>query len=87
MLAQAHCRAHLPDLQDGIVLDWCAAECRWRIEVAMDCGLPLDVMIVRKIGAPGNREYAMGAVAAGGVVVLNPEVVRDFHVTKKSCTT
>ena len=52
----------------------------------MACGLPLDVMVVRKIGAPGNREYAMGAVASGGAVVLNPDVMRDFYMTEESCS-
>jgi predicted phosphoribosyltransferase len=40
-------------------------------------------MIVRKIGAPGNQEFAMGAVAGGGAVVLNQEVVRGFRVPEE----
>src|SRR5690349_15713855 len=40
-------------------------------EVAKALGAELDVIITRKIGAPGNPEYAIGAVAEGGEVVLN----------------
>ena len=44
-------------------------------EVAKALRAPLDVFVVRKLGTPGNREVAMGAIAAGGVRVLNEEVV------------
>ena len=44
-------------------------------EVAHALGLPLDVFIVRKLGMPGHEELAMGAIAPGGVRVLNDEVV------------
>lgn len=45
---------------------------------ALELKLPLDVLIVRKLGAPNQPELAMGAIAAGGVVVFNPEVMRWF---------
>jgi len=45
-------------------------------EVARELHAPLDVFIVRKLGAPGQPELAMGAIASGGVRILNPEVVR-----------
>lgn len=41
-------------------------------EVAHALGAPLDVFIVRKLGYPGHEEYAMGAIASGGVRVMNP---------------
>lgn len=44
-------------------------------EVARALGAPLDVFLVRKLGVPGREELAMGAVAAGGVLVVNDEVV------------
>jgi putative phosphoribosyl transferase len=44
-------------------------------EVAKALRAPLDVFVVRKLGTPGNREVAMGAIATGGVRVLNEEVV------------
>jgi putative phosphoribosyl transferase len=45
-------------------------------EVAHSLGVPLDVFIVRKLGVPGFEELAVGAIASGGVRVLNDEVVR-----------
>jgi predicted phosphoribosyltransferase len=50
-------------------------------EVARALGAPLDVFLVRKLGAPGNEELAMGAIASGGVRVLNQDVVRGLGVT------
>lgn len=44
-------------------------------EVALALRVPLDVFIIRKLGMPGQRELAMGAIASGGVRVLNREVV------------
>ena len=44
-------------------------------EVARSLGAPLEAFVVRKLGVPGHRELAMGALAAGGVRVLNPGVV------------
>jgi putative phosphoribosyl transferase len=44
-------------------------------EVARRLGAPLDVFVVRKLGFPGHEELAMGAIASGGIRVLNPEVV------------
>jgi putative phosphoribosyl transferase len=38
--------------------------------------VPLDVLVVRKLGVPGNEELAMGAIASGGVRVLNKQVIR-----------
>ncbi|MBC7265538.1 MAG: phosphoribosyl transferase [Coriobacteriia bacterium] len=46
-------------------------------EVARALGLPLDVIVARKIGAPGNPEYAIGAVDADGVVTLGAYAVAD----------
>src|SRR6059058_1439761 len=45
-------------------------------EVAHRLGAPLDVFVVRKLGVPGHEELAMGAVASGGVRVLNEDVMR-----------
>jgi predicted phosphoribosyltransferase len=47
-------------------------------EVATALGLPLDVFVVRKLGFPGHEEYAMGAIASGGVRVLNPELADEL---------
>ena len=45
-------------------------------EVAKALDAPLDVYVVRKLGVPGQEELAFGAIATGGVRVLNPDVVR-----------
>ena len=45
-------------------------------EVAKALRAPLDVIVVRKLGVPGWEELAMGAIASGGVRVINEEVVR-----------
>ena len=50
-------------------------------EVARALRVPLDVFIVRKLGVPGYPELAMGAIASGGVSVLNDDVVRDVGVS------
>jgi len=49
-------------------------------EVARELGAPLDVFLVRKLGVPGHEELAMGALASGGVKVLNPDVVEMLSV-------
>jgi predicted phosphoribosyltransferase len=50
-------------------------------EVARALGAPLDVFLVRKLGVPGYEELAMGAVATGGVRVLNDEIVRGLGLS------
>ena len=49
-------------------------------EVARRLGVPLDIFLVRKLGLPGHEELAMGAIATGGVRVLNPDVVEALRV-------
>src|SRR6266478_1931382 len=49
-------------------------------EVAQALGAPLDVFVVRKLGVPGYEELAMGAVATGGVRVLNDQLVRRLGI-------
>jgi erythromycin esterase-like protein/predicted phosphoribosyltransferase len=50
-------------------------------EVASSLGAPLDAFIVRKLGAPGHEEFAVGALASGGRVVVNDDVLRGLRVT------
>lgn len=49
-------------------------------EIARALGAPLDVFLVRKLGTPGHPELAMGAIASGGIRVLNDEVVRYLNI-------
>lgn len=50
-------------------------------EVARELGVPLDVFVVRKLGMPGHEEYAIGAIATGGVRIINEEAIRAFGIT------
>ncbi len=50
-------------------------------EVAQALGAPLDVFVVRKLGVPGHRELAMGAISSGGVRVLNQDVLRALNIS------
>jgi putative phosphoribosyl transferase len=52
-------------------------------EVAKVLRLPLDVFVVRKLGTPGTTELAMGAIATGGVRVLNQEVVGGLGIASE----
>src|SRR5438128_12339077 len=49
-------------------------------EVATALGASLDVFVVRKLGVPGHEELAMGAIASGGVLVLNDDVVAALRI-------
>jgi predicted phosphoribosyltransferase len=49
-------------------------------EIARALGVPLDVFLVRKLGTPGHSELAMGAIASGGIRVLNDEVVQSLDI-------
>jgi predicted phosphoribosyltransferase len=52
-------------------------------EVARRLDAPLDVCIVRKLGAPGHEEFAMGAIASGGVELLSAHTVRSLGLTRE----
>jgi putative phosphoribosyl transferase len=52
-------------------------------EVAKELGAPLDVFIVRKLGVPGQEEFAFGAIASGGVRVLNEDLVRALRMPEE----
>jgi putative phosphoribosyl transferase len=53
-------------------------------EVASALGAPMDVFLVRKLGTPGHRELAMGAIASGGVRVLNEDVVHWYGISESA---
>jgi erythromycin esterase-like protein/predicted phosphoribosyltransferase len=75
-LLQAY--SHRPDVvvlglaRGGVPVAW---------EVAAALHAPLDAFIVRKLGVPGHEEFAAGALASGGRVVLNDDVVRGLRIT------
>jgi len=49
-------------------------------EVVRALEVPLGVVVVRKLGVPGHKELAMGAIASGGIRVLNDDVVRHLNI-------
>jgi predicted phosphoribosyltransferase len=51
-------------------------------EVACALNLPLDIFVVRKLGVPGQRELAMGAIASGGMVAINQKVVEQMGISR-----
>jgi putative phosphoribosyl transferase len=53
-------------------------------EVARKLGVPLDVLVVRKLVVPSYEEFAMGAIASGGVRVLNQDAIRSYSITKEA---
>ena len=53
-------------------------------EAAEALGAPLDLFLVRKLGTPGHRELAMGAIASGGVRVLNNDVVQWYSISPEA---
>jgi putative phosphoribosyl transferase len=53
-------------------------------EVARSLNVPLDICLVRKLGAPGHPELAMGAIASGGVRVLNYDVISWLGISSKT---
>jgi len=71
--------AHYRERPDVIVLGLPRGGVPVAFEVAQALGAPLDVFVVRKLGFPGHEEFAMGAIATGGVRVMNPEVAQ-FNV-------
>lgn len=50
-------------------------------QVAAALDAPLDLMLIRKLGVPMQPELAMGAIASGGVRVLNPDIVHSWRIT------
>ncbi len=53
-------------------------------EVAKELNAPLDVCLVRKLGVPGHKELAMGAIAAGGVRVINENVIDWLRISPET---
>jgi putative phosphoribosyl transferase len=53
-------------------------------EVAQALGAPLDVFLVRKLGVPGHEEVALGAIASGGVRVLNDDLIRRLGISTEA---
>jgi predicted phosphoribosyltransferase len=80
--AGRHLGRHLSqfaDRQDVVVLALPRGGVPVGLEVARALGAPLDVFVVRKLGLPGHAELAMGAIASGGVRVMNEDVLAWYR--------
>jgi putative phosphoribosyl transferase len=53
-------------------------------EIAQELNAPLAVFVVRKLGVPGHRELGMGAIASGGVRILNERLVKDLGISAQA---
>jgi predicted phosphoribosyltransferase len=72
--------SHYADRPDVIVLALPRGGVPVAYEIARALHVPLDVFVVRKLGLPGHEELAMGAIATGGVRVLNEPVVKALGI-------
>lgn len=72
---------HHANKPDGLVLALPRGGVPVAYEIAKALSLPLDVMIVRKLGVPGHEELAMGAIASGDAVVLNQELINQLNIS------
>src|ERR671911_2594374 len=71
---------HFANRDDVVVLALPRGGVPVAFEVAEALDAPLDIFLVRKLGLPGHPELAMGAIASGGVRVLNDEVVGWYRI-------
>jgi len=72
------------DFADALVLALPRGGVPVAFEVAKRLELPLDVYVVRKLGVPGREEYAFGAIAGGGITVINDDVVQWLQLDKSA---
>ena len=76
--------SHLAGRDDVVVLALPRGGVPVAYEVARALGAPLDVLLVRKLGVPGQPELAMGAIASGGVRVLHQAVIDALAITPEA---
>jgi putative phosphoribosyl transferase len=81
--ALARALSHYAGRDDVIVLALPRGGVPVGYEVARELGAPLDVFLVRKLGVPGHEELAMGAIASGGVLVLDEGVLRWLDISEQ----
>ena len=73
--------SHYADRNDVLILGMPRGGVPVAFEVAKSLRAPLDVFMVRKLGVPGHEELAMGAIASGGIRVLNDVVIRSTPIS------
>jgi predicted phosphoribosyltransferase len=74
---------HYADRPDVIVLALPRGGVPVAYEVALALHAPLDILIVRKLGLPGHEELAIGAIASGGIRVLNEGIIRALNIPEE----
>jgi putative phosphoribosyl transferase len=77
----AHALRHHAGRHDTIVLGLPRGGVPVAAQVARQLKLPLDILVVRKIGFPGQPEFAIGAIASGGACLLQKEIVGEYHIS------
>jgi putative phosphoribosyl transferase len=75
--------SHYADRKDVVVLGMPRGGVPVAFEVAKSLRVPLDAFIVRKLGVPGHEELAMGAIASGGMRILNRAVIRSTCISEE----
>jgi putative phosphoribosyl transferase len=75
---------HLANRDDVVVLALPRGGVPVAFEVAEALDAPMDIFLVRKLGMPGDTELAMGAIASGGVRVLNEDVVHGYGISDRA---
>src|SRR6266568_5119476 len=75
--------SHYRDKPDTIILGLPRGGVAVAVEIATALNLPLDVLIVRKIGFPGNPELAVGALSETGALALNEEIIAGYGVERE----
>jgi putative phosphoribosyl transferase len=80
----AEAMAGLADLERPVVLALPRGGVPVGYEVACAFHLPLDILIVRKLGVPSQPELAMGAITSDGTVVFNSEIVSALHIPEET---
>lgn len=76
--------AEYSNRQDVIILALPRGGVPVAYEVAKALDVPLDVFIVRKLGAPFHKELAMGAISSGGTIILNDDVIESLNIDEET---
>lgn len=76
--------AQSSDLDNAIALALPRGGVPVAFEVAKKLQLPLDIMLVRKLGVPGHEEFAMGAITTGGIEFLDHQLIQELHLSAES---
>jgi putative phosphoribosyl transferase len=77
----AKCLMHYAKRSDVVVLGLPRGGVPVAYEIARALQVPLDICLVRKLGVPSHHELAMGAIATGGVKILNPDVIAELGIS------